>query len=150
MAMGSQTAAAAGSGVGSMTFTLSNEERARVVKLLMFNTRIAYQFNSEAAARSMLEPAIFVDVTGNDCEILIMEWLQLAAMVKRNTANALDLTADHDTDSFDPAYGLITLVVVDGIGIDIYTVPNPRVPKNLKLWPWREDLMRSRRKGGAA
>jgi hypothetical protein len=123
-----------------MTLSMSNEQRERVRNLRFFRGQISHEFATQASARKLLEPALFVKINDDaenkrlGCDVQVMEWLQLAAMVKKNTDSGFSLAecrnfADRDLDG-------ITLVLVQGEGFDVYGVPDPRVKKNLRLWPW--------------
>ena len=102
------------------------------VMLFDIAPRVAEMFRTDPEVAALSDPAVLVEVVGDDCVADVVERSELEEIL--STATLYEGTSIQDVPHGD---GLISVLVVDGDGASYYRVPDPRVHPN--RWPWMGD-----------
>ena len=94
--------------------------------------RVAETFRNDPTVADLRDPAVLVEVVGDEGMASVVERTELEEILSAGTLD--EGTAIEDVSHGD---GLISVLVVDGEGASYYRVPDPRVHAN--RWPWMGD-----------
>ncbi len=90
---------------------------------------VAEMFRTDPKIAGLLEPAVLVEVNGDECVASVVERSELAEILSAATLD--EGTSFQDVPHGD---GLMSVLVVDDKSASHYRVPDPRIHPN--RWPW--------------
>jgi hypothetical protein len=102
------------------------------VMLFDIAPRVAETFRNDPAVAALQDPAVLVEVVGEECAASIVERSELEEILSAATLE--EGTSLQDIPGGD---GLISALIVDGDGASHYRIPDPRRHPN--RWPWMGD-----------